>query len=131
MKVSKVLETSLYVNDLDAAEAWYTRVLGLETYAKLEGRHVFFRLPDGMLLLFNPESTKSNTMELGSHGAHGDGHVAFEMAEDEIQPWRDHLAAVGVPIELEHTWPNGGFSIYFRDPDGNSLEVVTRKTWGL
>ena len=37
-----ILETALYVADLDAAERFYGEVMGLERIAKVEGRHVFF-----------------------------------------------------------------------------------------
>ena len=42
MKAKRVLETCLYVDDLEKAEAFYRQVFGLELYAKVEGRHVFF-----------------------------------------------------------------------------------------
>jgi catechol 2,3-dioxygenase-like lactoylglutathione lyase family enzyme len=132
MKPSRVLETCLYVDDLEAAEAFYRDVIGLELYAKVPGRHVFFRCGDGMVLLFNPEVTRQSTPPLFSpHGAVGDGHVAFHMAPDEIAGWREHLDGHGVEIEQEFTWPGGGVSIYFRDPDGNSLEVATPQVWEM
>jgi catechol 2,3-dioxygenase-like lactoylglutathione lyase family enzyme len=37
----------------------------------------------------------------------------------------------GVPIEQEHQWPGGARSLYFRDPSGNSLELITRGAWGF
>ena len=39
-----VLETVLYARDLAAAEEFYRRALGLEPFAKAEGRQVFYRL---------------------------------------------------------------------------------------
>ena len=35
----------------------------------------------------------------------------------------------GVAIESEVSWPNGGHSIYIRDPAGNSLEFATPDIW--
>ena len=52
------------------------------------------------------------------------------MAADQIDAWRNWLAQHGVPVETEVTWP-GGFSLYFRDPAGNSLELATPEMWGL
>ena len=63
-KLSKVLESSLYVSDLDAAEAFYAEVLGLTLHSKLEGRHVFFRCGNQMVLLFNPEATADPRLDL-------------------------------------------------------------------
>ena len=39
--------------------------------------------------------------------------------------------ATEVPIELETDWPRGGHSLYFRDPAGNSVELITPGLWGL
>ncbi len=129
MQVESVLETCLYVNDLSAAEEFYVRVLGLNVHSRVAGRHVFFRCGEGMLLLFNPEATAQPGGEVPVHGAHGAGHVAFAVPDECIASWREHLAANGVPIEAEITWPSGGRSIYFRDPSGNSLELATPQTW--
>jgi catechol 2,3-dioxygenase-like lactoylglutathione lyase family enzyme len=39
------------------------------------------------------------------------------------------LAAQGVVVESRITWPRGGTSLYFRDPDGHSVEVATPGLW--
>ena len=52
-----ILETVLYARDLGAIEDFYRRALGLEPFAKAEGRHVFYRVGEQMLLIFNPVAT--------------------------------------------------------------------------
>jgi catechol 2,3-dioxygenase-like lactoylglutathione lyase family enzyme len=131
MRADRVLETCLYVDDLGAAEAFYREVLGLEFISKVDGRHVFFRCGQGVFLLFNPDQTAISTGRAPTHGAHGPGHAAFRLAESDIEAWRSQLQTRGVEIETEFEWPGGGYSIYFRDPAGNSLELTTLKTWGL
>lgn len=136
LEVRGVIETTLCCGDLDAAEAFYTEVLGFETWAKDEGRHLFFRCGDAMLLLFNPDHTTKNVTKVGGteiplHGTRGSGHVAFRATRDEIERWKERLAAHDVAIESVVEWPEGGRSIFFRDPDGNCLEFVTPETWGL
>jgi catechol 2,3-dioxygenase-like lactoylglutathione lyase family enzyme len=131
MKISHILETALYAADLAAAEDFYTRVLGLETFSRVEGRHLFFRLADAMLLIFNPEQTALSGQDVPPHGAHGPGHAAFTIQESELDAWRGHLESEGVEIEKEVEWPNGGRSLYFRDPAGNSLELASPRIWGL
>jgi catechol 2,3-dioxygenase-like lactoylglutathione lyase family enzyme len=132
----RVLETSLYVDDLAAAERFYHGVLELDVTGRHPGRHVFFRCGDGVLLVFLPEATSGGaTMVDGTpiplHGAEGPGHVAFAVAELELAAWKDRLIQRGVAIEAEVSWPRGGQSVYFRDPAGNSLELASPAIWGL
>ena len=133
MKAGPVLETCLYVDDLDAAEQFYTAVLGLEVYARREGRHVFFKHGSGMFLVFNPETTRAEHRDFPAKSSHGptpgDGHICFTMEPVDIEAWREHLAAHSVAIDQETAWPSGGYSLYFRDPANNSVELGTRTIW--
>jgi catechol 2,3-dioxygenase-like lactoylglutathione lyase family enzyme len=134
-KVEHVLESCLYARDLAAAERFYTDVLGLTFYARQEGRHVFFRCGQRMVLLFNPiESSQAAThdgLDVPTHGTRGSGHLCFAMRESELPAWQAHLARHGVAIEKVIDWPGGGRSLYFRDPAGNSLELATPRIWGI
>jgi catechol 2,3-dioxygenase-like lactoylglutathione lyase family enzyme len=130
LPIEQVLETILYVDDLNAAEAFYRHVLGMEFYSRKDDLFVFFKCGQGMLLLFEPNAAAAGR-SVPAHGAHGSGHACFAMAEDELDSWKAHLLAHGVEIEQDATWPNGGTSFYFRDPAGNSLELATPKIWGL
>jgi catechol 2,3-dioxygenase-like lactoylglutathione lyase family enzyme len=126
-----VLETTLYVDDLDQAETFYTTVLGLELDSKEPGRHLFFRCGQGMLLVFNPTTTAASTGPVPAHGATGPGHVALAVDANELSAWDDRVESCGVDIEARVDWPGGGRSIYFRDPAGNSLELTTAAIWGI
>ena len=129
MEVKAVLETCLYATDLDAAQRFYTEVLGLRFFSRVAGRHVFFRCGKGMFLVFNPTATSAPSST--PHGAIGPGHVAFQIPSGEFEPWRERLQSNQVPIEEEVDWPGGGHSIYFRDPAGNCLELASAAVWGL
>lgn len=131
LRAERVLESCLYVDDLAAAERFYGGVLGLELLSQVPNRHLFFRCGDGVFLVFNPDTTSQAGGDVPTHGAHGPGHAAFAMAVDEIARWREHLRHHGVEIETEIAWPSGGYSIYFRDPAGNSVELATPLIWGL
>lgn len=131
MRAEKILETCLYARDLARAEEFYTKVLGLPVVSREQGRHVFFRCGEAMFLVFNPERSLEENGVVPPHGARGSCHVAFRMAAAEVEKWRRHLAAHGVAIEKELHWPNGGHSLYFRDPAGNSVELASPQTWGL
>jgi catechol 2,3-dioxygenase-like lactoylglutathione lyase family enzyme len=134
MKAKAILESALYCKDLEAARDFYSKVLGLEIIGATKGRHVFFRCGSGVLLLFNPEKTRqpwsgADSRAIPSHGAEGPGHLAFAATDKELAGWKRHLESWAVEIEKEVTWPQGGRSIYFRDPSGNSLEIATPELW--
>jgi catechol 2,3-dioxygenase-like lactoylglutathione lyase family enzyme len=136
MKPEGVLESCLYAKDLTAAESFFVRVLGLQVLTKEAGRHVFFRCGGGMVLVFNPDSTARHLTAIDGgliplHGAQGAGHLAFRVRPDQLDAWRQHLRVHEVVIESEVRWPQGGESIYFRDPAGNSIELATPQLWGL
>ncbi len=128
-----VLEAALYVDDLDAAEAFYGGVLGLERIARQEGRHVFFRCGSTIVLLFRAEATRiaprAGALPVPPHGAEGPGHLCFAAAGAALDGWVRRLEEAGIEIEADFRWPNGARSIYLRDPAGNSLELAEPKLW--
>lgn len=136
MKEVRVLESCLYAEDLEAAEQFYTGVLGLEVFARAQGRHVFFRLAKSMLLLFNPQRTNTEQTSVGGapvprHGARGPGHLAFAVPAEDLSSWRARFEQMGVEVESEVSWPSGGTSMYLRDPAGNSVELAPASIWKL
>lgn len=136
MKPNAILETVLYARDLGAIEDFYRHALGLEPFAKAEGRHVFYIVGEQMLLIFNPVATTKPPppeakLPVPPHGADGEGHVCFRASANEIVAWRARLEERGVAIEADFEWPDGGRSIYFRDPAGNCLEFAEPRIWGL
>jgi catechol 2,3-dioxygenase-like lactoylglutathione lyase family enzyme len=130
-EIRAVVETGVYADDLDRAEGFYRDVLGLEVIGRDPGRHVFFRVGrDSVLLVFNPAATRKGDV-LPAHGATGPGHFSLGIGADELPAWRERLAEHGVPVEKEVPWPRGGRSLYFRDPAGNLVELLTPGLWGL
>ena len=131
----RVLESALYAENLEETASFYAEVLRLERFVEVPGRHVFFRVEGGVLLLFNPAATaqppRDARMPVPPHGASGPGHLCLAANADEIEAWTRRLEAAGVEIEADFEWPQGGRSIYFRDPAGNSLEFAEPRIWGL
>ena len=127
-----ILETALYSEDLDAAKRFYTEKLGLEVIVEVPGRHVFFRLENSVLLIFDPAATvepSSGSLAVPVHGATGEGHACFSTAPLGYEHWLETVRGKGIEIEREVTWPNGARSFYFRDAAGNSLEFGEPKLW--
>lgn len=131
----RMLETALYVDDLDAAADFYGRIVGLAKIVEVPGRHVFYRCGPGMLLLFVAAETRKpaapDALPVPPHGASGAGHAAFAVIANELDGWRAELEAQGVAIEADFRWPNGARSVYVRDPAGNSLEFAEPGLWGF
>ena len=136
MRPSAVLESALYVTDLEVAEVFYAEVLGLPVIAKVAERHVFFRCGGGVVLLFNADATRNPPapdakLPVPPHGTVGQGHLCFAASAEEITRWKSHLESRNIVIEADFEWPNGGRSIYLRDPSGNSIEFAEPRIWGI
>ena len=135
LPIDGMLETALYADDLGAAEAFYHGILGLEVITRAEGRHVFFKVGPGVLLIFNPQAaaiaSKNTALPVPAHGAHGPGHACFKVSAANMDLTRAALEAAGIEIEADLRWPNGARSLYFRDFAGNSLECAEPAIWGL
>ncbi len=132
-RLSGVLETALYVEDLDRSRTFYERVLGFEPMLA-DHRMVALAVPgDAVLLLFvrggsvQPSETPFGTIP--AHDGQGTLHLAFAVPVASLDEWDRHLAAQGIAIESRITWERGGTSLYFRDPDGHSVEVATPGLW--
>ena len=131
MKIRAVVETAVYVDDLQSAEAFYGTVLGLQVMGKEPGHHVFFQVGEASVLLaFVAEGTLTGD-QFPPHGADGPGYIALGIEAESLDAWRKHLEGHGVTIEQEVEWPRGGKSLYVRDPAGNLVELVTPGVWGL
>jgi catechol 2,3-dioxygenase-like lactoylglutathione lyase family enzyme len=132
-RIRGVLETSLYVADLSRSHAFYARVFGFETFL-LDPRMCAMGVPSGhVLLLFRqggsvqPSPTPGGTVP--PHDGQGRLHLCFAIPALELGAWEAHLERQAIPVESRVTWPKGGTSLYFRDPDGHSLEVATPGLW--
>ena len=126
-RITSILETVLYVDDIDVAEKFYRDVMALRPIGKEPGRHAFFRVGPGVLLLFRAERTRRSA-SVPPHGAEGEIHVCFTTAPHEYETWIRRIREHRIAIEKEVEWP-GGRSFYFRDPDGNLLELANADIW--
>lgn len=131
--LTHILETSLYVAELERAEGFYQRVFGFEALHR-DHRMVALRVGmQGVLLLFLRGATEAGGDTPGghvpAHGGTGRLHLCFGIPKATLAEWEAHLAGLGIELESRVTWPLGGVSLYLRDPDGHSVELATPGLW--
>lgn len=123
MEFLKIKETCLYVRDLEGAKGFYNGVLGLPVIHHAEGKHLFLRVGQSVLLLFNPDDSKNKSSPPAHYGG-GKQHFAFEIVGRNYQQSREEISGKGIEITDEVTWKSGKKSFYFNDPEGNVLEIL-------
>jgi catechol-2,3-dioxygenase len=130
--VNGIVESSLYVESVARSVQFYKRIFGFEPIDTDEKEGVTdqtrlcaLRAGDrSVLLLFKKGATEDTD-------ATGAIHVAFGIARSQLTAWEQWLANQGIAIEFRKTWKYGGEALYFRDPDGHLLEVVTPGVWSI
>jgi catechol 2,3-dioxygenase-like lactoylglutathione lyase family enzyme len=134
-QLSGVIETALYVDDLDRARVFYQEVLGLEALTA-DSRFVAFDVGGRSVLLLFRRGSAPETIQLPGgtippHDGSGPIHMAFAIPAAELPVWEEALGERNVAIEGRTDWPRGGKSIYFRDPDNHLLELATPGIWKI
>ena len=122
---------NLYVRNAERSRQWYEDVLGLHTYHFRPGRAAFMSAD-------KDKSHEVALMEVGDDAPLqakrqvGLNHLAFMM--ESLEDMKDayyRLKEKG--IKFDHISDHGlSLGIYFRDPDGNGLEVsyeLPREKW--
>lgn len=134
--VSGFVETALYVADLDRSHAFYQRVFGFPEIMREDGRLHALAVAEKQVLLLFLTGGSTRPMEtpggrIPAHDGRGTLHLAFAIQPDDVAPWRDRLRELDVPVSSEVNCSGGGHSIYFRDPDGHLIELVTPGCWSV
>jgi catechol-2,3-dioxygenase len=133
LKFGKIVETCIYSFDLKVMKDFYVNCLGLDLVSEEEGRHVFLKAGKSMLLIFNPENTRlADNSIFPVHGAitpPSSIHFALEIDEVDYETTKNILLQNSVSIEKEMSWDKGSKSIYFRDPVGNLVEIISKGQW--
>jgi catechol 2,3-dioxygenase-like lactoylglutathione lyase family enzyme len=132
-RISGLLETSLYVADLERAAAFYEGVLGLRVMLRSPRLVALDAGRQGVLLLFLAGATSADVVEAGGtipgHEGTGRLHMAFAVPAEDLESWRTRLATAGVALTGEMAWARGGVSLYIADPDGHVVELATPGLW--
>jgi catechol 2,3-dioxygenase-like lactoylglutathione lyase family enzyme len=132
-RLDSVLETAIYVDDVERARRFYEDALELKPVFS-DSRLTAYDAGGRSILLVFRRGGSANAAALPGgtipgHDGAGPAHVAFAIAADQLAAWEARLTAHATPIEGRVEWPRGGTSIYFRDPEGHLLEFATPGLW--
>ncbi|MDB5320208.1 MAG: gloA [Phycisphaerales bacterium] len=134
--IDGIIETALYVADLTRAARFYQGLFGFRTLLSDDRLHALSVADRHVLLLFaRGGSTRPNPAPTGGlippHDGSGQIHIGFAIAADELEQWAERLREHHVTIESQIKGPRGGTSLYFRDPDGHLVELLTPGIWTI
>jgi catechol 2,3-dioxygenase-like lactoylglutathione lyase family enzyme len=133
MKINGIVETALHVEDVARSAEFYEDLFGLRRLGG-DGRFCAFAVPgNAVLLLFKRGGTLEPVVIPGGvippHDGSGRMHFAFKISADSLEACQRELAERKIPVESTVHWPLGGTSLYFRDPDGHLVELITPGCW--
>lgn len=133
LKIERVIETVLYVDNIDRAALFYQQVLKLPLMMANE-RFRAFNIADQSVLLLFLEGDSMNGAHypegyIPPHDGSGPQHLGLAVSKAQLPRWERHLTDHGITIEGRMHWEQGGESIYFRDPDNHLLELITPGIW--
>lgn len=132
MKINKIVETCIYSQDLHGMKEFYVNIIGLSLVEEEEGKFVFLKAGKNMLLVFCPDRTRINNDALPTHGVSAPPssiHFAMEIEDKDYLKWRERITNNHIKIEKEVRWKEKSRSLYFRDPAGNLVELITPGEW--
>jgi catechol-2,3-dioxygenase len=122
---------NIYVRNVERSHQWYTDVLGLHTYDYMPGRAAFLSADleqshEVALMQVGDDAPLQQKKQVGLN------HMAWMMHSlDDLKDMYQRLQEKNVPID--HISDHGlSIGIYFRDPDGNGVEVsyeLPRSEW--
>src|SRR5689334_21494788 len=121
--ISAVLESSLYVDDLERSVRFYKDVFQFEPLMA-DARFCAFSVSGRQVLLLFSKQGSAQAVEtrggtIPGHDGAGRLHLAFAIPAPDLDAWKRRLQEKNIALESSVQWPRGGQSVYFRDPDGH------------
>ncbi|HXE10573.1 MAG TPA: VOC family protein [Bryobacteraceae bacterium] len=129
-----IVETALYVANVDRAAEWYRRIFGFPIIFQQEDRLRVLEIGEKQVLLLFKEGASLRPQNLPGgtippHDGSGPAHMAFGMNTADAEQWEKLLTENGVEIEGRVDWGEGDRSLYFQDPDNHVLELISHDHW--
>lgn len=121
--VKGVAHFSIPVTDMDRSQKFYTEVVGLQPLALVANGTMSFLDAGGVCVILCEQETPIDQSAQGPNRV----HHSFVVDTETYKTLHDHLESNGVSVEFEEDRQGGsvnGPRLYFRDPDGTSLEFI-------
>ena len=110
--------TIVSVKDKEVSAGFFSRILGFE-YKGVSGTQSKVRVSDSLVMRFDERERESE-------------HYAFHVSDQEFDDAIARLTSEGIaygarPRQDDRQWANrdGGRRVFFKDPDGNDIELLT------
>ncbi len=135
-EINGVLETQLWVEDLERSLRFYQEVFGCQQIDGGPDRLIALSIEDRQVLLLAKKGASTDPTDLPGGtippiDGKGPTHLAFSISPDQLATWEEWLSEKDIEIESKISWMRGGTSLYFRDPDENLLELGTPGIWTI
>jgi catechol 2,3-dioxygenase-like lactoylglutathione lyase family enzyme len=128
-KTDGILESSLYVSDVPRSVRFYEETFGFRVISEFGERGCAMHAGARQVLLLFKKGVSRAIQS--PHDGDGELHVAFAIPSCELAIWESWLQTRGIALEEKRKWEEGGWSLYFRDPDRHLIELATPGTWSI
>ena len=113
--------TVVFVRDMAAMRRFYEDILGFPLLRELSPSWIEYRVGENTLTLANPSRTAADAPTPNGSASL---QLAFKVSASEVDQCADELVRQGVNLLSPPTDQVFGHrTLFFRDPDGNLLEV--------
>jgi catechol 2,3-dioxygenase-like lactoylglutathione lyase family enzyme len=113
--------TVIFVRDMGAMRRFYQDILGFPLQRELSPDWIEYRVGDNTLALARPTRTAADAPTPSGSASL---QLAFKVSVSEVDQCADELVRQGVDLLSPPTdQPFGHRTLFFRDPDGNLLEI--------
>jgi len=124
IRVQGLDHAAINTRDLNRSLEFYTKVLGLKITEREPSKPgIEYFLDCGSSLIGLIQGDEKGDQHFLQDGGVGGNHVSFRVKTEDFDPAVEELKKNNVPIyfvkKREKSW-----SVYFRDPDGNKLEIT-------
>lgn len=126
VRLERMGHLSLRVSDLDASEKFYIEILGMRPVWRSEGEIAFLECGNDDLALIQIPKEEVQAFRRRAQGSQSLHHFGFRVrSKDGVDQLAEEMKARGIVIDdgpRDHR--DGSRSFYFRDPDGNHVQIL-------